>query len=190
MGTPMSRPEHNDEQECIRRCLAGERDAYAVLVDRYRSLAYTIAYRMVGDADVANDLAQEGFIAAYRNLGNFRSGSRFSTWLCSIVINKCRDHLRSDKDTVPVDEVTGLRAAAASDPERAAAAGETGALVQQALNALPRDYREVLVLKHIEGREYIEIAGILGLSVGALKVRAYRGREMLRGLLAGSGVEP
>ena len=182
--------EHSDEQDIIRRCLAGDRDAYAELVYRYRSMAFTIAFRMVGDADAANDLAQEGFIAAYSNLRNFRSGSRFSTWLCSIVINKCRDHLRTEKNAVPVDDLPELRATVASDPERAARSGEAGTLVQQALDRLPKEYREVLVLKHIEGREYVEIAEILGLSVGALKVRAHRGREMLKDLLKEAGVLP
>jgi RNA polymerase sigma-70 factor (ECF subfamily) len=189
MGTPMREPQKTDEQEIVRRCLAGERDAFATLVDRYRSLAYTIAYRMTGDADEANDLAQEGFIAAYTNLRRFRFGSRFSTWLCSIVMNKCRDHLRARREQVPVDELSGLRAAA-SDPERTASEEEDGEILQKALDALPRDYREVLVLKHIEGRDYGEISGILGVSAGALKVRAHRGREMLKGLLGRAGAMP
>jgi RNA polymerase sigma-70 factor (ECF subfamily) len=184
----MKGPLHSDEEDIIRRCLDGERDAYAELVDRYRSMAFTISYRMVGDADAANDLAQEAFISAYRNLGNFRFGSRFSTWLCSIVVNKCRDHLRAKKESVPIDEVPDLCAVTAADPERSASANETGALLQQALDRLPREYREVLVLKHIEGREYGEIAGILGVRVGTLKVRAHRGREMLKDILVRSGV--
>jgi RNA polymerase sigma-70 factor (ECF subfamily) len=183
----MSRPENTDEQEIVRRCLAGERDAYAALVDRYRSMAYTVAFRMVGDADEANDLAQEGFIAAYRNLRHFRFGSRFSTWLCSIVVNKCRDHLRANKDVAPVDDLSGFLAPASTNPERTASDRETTAILQKALNALPQEYREVLVLKHIEGRDYAEIAEILGASVGALKVRAHRGREMLKGLLGRAG---
>lgn len=179
----MRAPEKTDEQEIIRRCLAGERDAYATLVDRYRSLAYTVAFRMVGDADEANDLAQEGFIAAYMNLRRFRFGSRFSTWLCSIVMNKCRDHLRARKDRVPVDDLSECGAPHFADPEASASAEEAGAMLQKALNALPREYREVLVLKHIEGWDYREIAGVLGSSVGALKVRAHRGRELLKNLL-------
>jgi RNA polymerase sigma-70 factor (ECF subfamily) len=190
MGIPMSRPEHNDEQEIIRRCLDGDRDAYAVLVDRYRSMAYTIAFRMTGDADTANDLAQEGFIAAYTNLRTFRFGSRFSTWLCSIVMNRCRDRLRTEKEQVPVDDLDALRAPAASDPERSASQSETGVLLQRALDRLQPEYREVLVLKHIEGRDYREISGILGVSVGALKVRAHRGRELLKGLLEQAGATP
>jgi RNA polymerase sigma-70 factor (ECF subfamily) len=186
----MKEPRHSDEEDIIRRCLAGERDAYAELVDRYRSMAYTVSHRMVGDADTANDLAQEGFIAAYRNLRDFRFGSRFSTWLCSIVVNKCRDHLRAKRDSVPVEEVPDLCAASAADPERSASASEIGALLQRALDRLPREYREVVVLKHIEGREYGEIAEILGIRVGALKVRAHRGREMLKDILVRAGVLP
>lgn len=185
----MRGPERTDEQEIIRRCLAGERDAYATLVDRYKSMAYTVAYRIIGDGDEAKDLAQEGFIAAYQHLRQFRSGSRFSTWLCSIVVNKCRDHLRTRKDVVPVDDLAGFRAPASADPERAAADGEASAALQKALNALPPEYREVLVLKHIEGWDYGEIAVALGISVGALKVRAHRGREMLKGLLGRAGAE-
>ena len=181
--------ERIDEEEIIRRCLAGERDAYATLVDRYRSMAYTVAFRIVGDMDEANDLAQEGFIAAYMNLRRFRFGSRFSTWLCSIVVNKCRDHLRTRKDVVPVDDLSSFRAPVSADPERTASAGEASAILQAALNALPPEYREVLVLKHIEGWDYSEIAEVLGASVGALKVRAHRGREMLKGLLGRAGAE-
>ena len=182
--------DHNDEREIIGRCLAGEREAFATLVDRYRSMAFTVAYRMVGDGDAANDLAQEGFIAAYRDLRSFRQDSRFSTWLCSIVVNKCRDHLRSGKKMVPVDAVPDLRAGAAADPERAAAIEQTEDRLQQALRELPPEYREVLVLKHVEGWSYEEIAGVLGLSAGALKVRAHRAREMLRTILERSGVMP
>jgi RNA polymerase sigma-70 factor (ECF subfamily) len=179
-----------DEQDVIQRCLAGERDIFSELVDRYRNMAFTIAYRMVGDVDKANDLAQDGFVSAYRNLRSFRFGSRFSTWLCSIVVNKCRDHLRAERGSVSIDDMPDLRTTANDDPERMASAHETGARLQQALNELPPDYREVLVLKHVEGREYEEIARILAVSVGTLKVRAHRGREMLRNILERSGVRP
>jgi RNA polymerase sigma-70 factor (ECF subfamily) len=89
-----------------------------------------------------------------------------------------------------VEEVPDLCAASAADPERSASASEIGALLQRALDRLPREYREVLVLKHIEGREYREIAEILGIRVGALKVRAHRGREMLKDILVRAGVLP
>jgi RNA polymerase sigma-70 factor (ECF subfamily) len=143
---------------------------------------------MLGDGDAAGDMAQESFIAAYSALGDFRQGSKFSSWLYRIVINKCRDYLRCRRETVPVDEVCEIIPSGQLTPEQALSSRETRDAVQQALNALPVEYREVIVLKHIEELEYREIADILGESVNALKVRAHRGREMLKQHLQGAGV--
>ncbi len=184
----MSTANAEEEYAVIRKVLAGDRDRYAVLVDRYKDMAYNIAFRMLGDADAAKDMAQEGFIAAYNGLGEFQFNSRFSSWLYRIVVNKCRDHFRAGRETVPVDELCDSLAGPDPSPEKAASCRQTGDAVQQALDGLPPDYREVIVLKHIEGLDYQEIAEILGVSIGALKVRAHRGREMLRKLLEGLGV--
>lgn len=184
----MSTASVEEEYAVIRQVLAGDRDRYAVLVDRYKDMAYNIAFRMLGDPDAAKDMAQEGFIAAYNALGDFQFNSRFSSWLYRIVVNKCRDHFRAGRDTVPVDEICDYVAGPEPSPEKAASCRQTGDAIQQALNALPPDYREVIVLKHIEGLDYQEIAETLGVSVAALKVRAHRGREMLKKILEGMGV--
>ena len=180
----------NDEHDIIKRCQKGDGDAYAVLVDRYQSLAYTVACRMLGDADTANDIAQESFISAYGGLKHFRFGSKFSSWLTSIVLNKCRDHLRSRRVLVGIDEIAEIRETGRRNPEQEASAGESGEAVQKALNSLSPDYREVIILKHIEELDYQTISEILGVGIPALKVRAHRGREMLRKLLERSGVTP
>ena len=184
----MSTASAEEEYAVIRKCLAGDPEEYRVLVDRYKDMAYRVAFRMLGDADAAKDMAQEGFIAAYHALGDFQFNSRFSSWLYRIVVNKCRDHFRARNETVPVDELCDSVSGKDPTPEEAAACRQSGDIVQQALDKLPPDYREVIVLKHIEGFDYQEIAGVLGVSVGALKVRAHRGREMLRKLLEGAGV--
>ncbi len=184
----MSTASAEEEYAIIRKVLAGDREQYAVLVNRYKDMAYNIAFRLLGDADTAKDMAQEGFIAAYNALGNFQFKSRFSSWLYRIVVNKCRDHFRAGRETVPVDEICDYVAGPEPSPEKAASCRQTGDAVQQALNGLPPDYREVIVLKHIEGLDYQEIAEALGVSVTALKVRAHRGREMLRKLLEAQGV--
>ncbi len=184
----MSTAGAEEEYEVIRKVLAGDREQYTVLVDRYKDLVYNIAFRLLGDADAAKDMAQEGFIAAYNALGDFKYNSRFSSWLYRIVVNKCRDHYRAGKETVPVDEICDYVAGPEPSPEKAASCRQTGDAVQQALAGLPPDYREVIVLKHIEGLDYQEIAEALGVSVAALKVRAHRGREMLRKLLEAQGV--
>ncbi len=177
-----------EEYAVIRKCLSGDHDQYALLVDKYKDMAYNIAFRMVGDADVAKDMAQESFIAAYNGLRDFKFNSRFSSWLYRIVVNKCRDHFRAGRETVPVDEICEYVAGPDRSPEQAAACRQTGDAVQRALNGLPPNYREVIILKHIEGFAFQEIADTLGVSVSALKVRAHRGREMLRKLLEGAGV--
>jgi len=184
----MNNPARTDELDLIRRCVNGDRDRYAVLVDRYKTMVYTIAYRMLGDPEAAKDVAQESFLSAYLGLRTFRHQSKFSSWLCSIVMNKCRDHLRARKENISVDDVAEIRADEGNLPEANCSAHETRDVIQRALNALPDEYREVLVLKHIEELDYQEIAGITGTSVAALKVRAHRGREMLRKMLEKSGV--
>jgi len=180
----------DDEHDIIKRCQDGDSDSYAVIVDRYQTLAYTVACRMLGDAETANDIAQESFLAAYEGLRHFRFGSKFSSWLTSIVLNKCRDHLRSRRPTVGIDEIAEIRETRRRNPEQEASAGESADALQKALDGLPTDYREVLILKHIEELDYKSISEILGVSVAALKVRAHRGRELLRALLERSGVTP
>jgi len=178
------------DNEIIRQCLEGDADRYAVLVDRYRVLAFSVAYRMLGDSDEANDAAQDSFIAAYNDLGNFRKGAKFSTWLYRIVLNRCHDRLRSRRSTVPVEDLAGELRDPRRSPERMAADRETRDQLQGALDRLAPESREALVLKHIEGLSYEEMSEILDASVGALKVRAHRAREHLKALLERSGVSP
>ncbi len=176
------------DEEIIQRCLDGDGEQYALLVDRYKDMAYSIAYRMVGDGDIAKDLAQESFISAYGALEEFRRGAKFSSWLYRIVVNKCKDHLRAGRETVAVDEMIDIIPAGDRNPEQTTSARQTGDVIQRALNALPVEYRDVIVLKHLEELDYREIAGILGATVNALKVRAHRGREILKRLLEEMGV--
>jgi RNA polymerase sigma-70 factor (ECF subfamily) len=186
--TTMKDDQHPDEEAIIRQSLDGDEDSYAVLVDRYKTMVYNVAFRMLGDGDTAKDIAQESFIAVYRGLGQFRFGSKFSSWLYSIVLNKCRDHLRLVKETVSIDDIVGIRPGTGPSPEQAAAEHQGRDILQGALDALPAEYREVLILKHIEELDYQEIAAITGVGIPALKVRAHRGREMLRKILERAGV--
>ena len=177
-----------DEEAIIRQCVEGRAESYAVLVDRYKKMIYNVAYRMVGDEDTAKDIAQDSFIAAYNGLAQFRFSSKFSSWLYSIALNKCRDHLKLEKNTVSEDAIADTLASGGASPERCAVAGECRDLLQEALGRLPAEYRQVLVLKHIEELDYQEIAEITGASIPALKVRAHRGREMLKTILEQAGV--
>ncbi len=171
-----------DEDLIVQQCLDGDQGKYALLVERYQDMIHNLSYRMVGDVEVARDVAQESFISAYLALKNFQRNAKFSSWLCRITINKCRDYLRSKKDFVSVDNLAELSAPEVS-PEEAASRKQVRDGIQTALNSLPEDYREVIILKHIEGLDYREIEKILGISVNTLKVKAHRGREMLKSIL-------
>jgi RNA polymerase sigma-70 factor, ECF subfamily len=182
-----------DEGAIIARCLAGERTAYAVLVERYKGLIHGLVYRMLGDAEEAEDIAQDAFVRAYLKLGEFRGEARFSTWLCHIALNRCKDVLRRRRRVrwLPLThEEPGSSSEAADDVESPVASlerRERDALLQRALAQLPVKYREAVVLRHLEGMEFTEMSALLGIPAGAVKVRTFRGREMLKRLLECAG---
>ncbi len=183
-----------DERAIIARCLAGERKAYAVLVERYKGLVHGLVYRMLGDAEEAEDIAQDAFVRAYLSLREFRGAARFSTWLCRIALNRCKDVLRrrSREPQLPLtQDVASPTPEVADDGEPPTVSlerQEREALLHLALAQLPVTYREAVVLRHLEGMEFKEMGALLGIPAGAAKVRTFRGREMLRRLLEREGL--
>jgi len=148
---------------------------------------------MLGDAVEAEDIAQDAFVKAYLSLKDFRGESRFSTWVCRIALNRCKDVLRRrgrapwtrprQEGEPQVAEVADDRETPVDSLER----GEREAALHRALARLPVKYREAVVLRHIEGMEFHEIGRVLGIPAGTAKVRAFRAREMLRRLLESEG---
>ncbi|PYM32867.1 MAG: hypothetical protein DME17_19740 [Candidatus Rokuibacteriota bacterium] len=182
--------DHADENRIIAQCLAGDRKAYTLLVERYKDLVHDLVYRMIGDAARAEDIAQDAFVKGYLSLRDFRGESRFSTWVCRIAINRCRDLLRRARREVlmpdgepPLSESVD----AGETPAAALERREREEVLRRALARLPLKYREAVVLRHIEGMEFREVGRLLGIAAGAAKVRTFRGREMLRRLLEREG---
>jgi len=179
-----------DEQEelLIARCVQGDVEAFRPLVQRYQRLAYSVAFRMLGSAADAEDIAQQAFVDAFNALDRFRATGRrhaFSTWLLRIAVNRSKDVLKSKRHTEqPLErEVCGDEAAFAYEPptpEANASSIERRARVEAALLQLPTKYREVLILKDVEELSYEEIRGILQLPITTLKIRVVRARAMLR----------
>lgn len=178
----------------------GDVEAYRELVDRYRDRLYGVMVRLTGDRNLADELAQEAFVKAYLKLDDFRGDAAFGTWLVQIGIHALRDRARrrQRQQRQGVVSLEAYRARGADAAEPVAPARQTDALarlcrdedddaVQSALQRLPADYREVLVLKHLEGWSFAEIAAATGASTGALKVRAHRARSLLREELALQG---
>ena len=178
----------SEEYSIIKQCMDGNAEIYAILVERYKDMIYNMAYRMLGDTEAANDIAQESFISAYVALKDFKSSSKFSSWLCSITINKCRDYLRSRKDTISIDEIAEISTSKIATPENALYEKQAEQNIQAALSALPGDYREAIIFKHIEGLDYREMENVLGVNANVLKVRTHRGRKLLKELLKERGI--
>lgn len=178
-----------DDFLLIERCLDGDKEAFAFLVERYQMMVYNIAGKMIGDEETARDMAQDSFISAYLSLKDFRNGSKFSTWLCSIVVNKCRDFLKSNRRMqVPIDEVEEPAMCLAPSPESELYRKQCRQHIRAALNTLSLEYREVIILKHMEGLDYREMEKILQVPVGVLKVRTYRAREKMKDILQKTGL--
>jgi len=184
-------PESNEDIRAVEQVRAGNRDAFRSLVERHQEVVYSIVLRLVRSPDVAEELAQEAFVRAYASLETFRGASRFRTWVIQIAFNLVRDRRRAEGRRpviVSLDELrqqaertdAPLHARAPLGPELSLAQEELSSQLESALGKLPREYREVFVLKHVEGLSYVEISAMTGVSIGALKVRAHRARLRLR----------
>jgi RNA polymerase sigma-70 factor (ECF subfamily) len=177
-------PVERTDAQVVRDVLAGDRDAYRLLVRRYGDALHGHALRMSGSADEAADLVQRAFVQGFRKLHTCKDPERVGAWLFRITANLCKDHLRDRRHRrrVPLAPLAGVVRGTA-DPEADVQATETRAKVWGALQSLTPEQREAFVLKHVEGRSYEEIAAVMDLSVASLKMRVHRAREALKGLL-------
>jgi RNA polymerase sigma-70 factor (ECF subfamily) len=175
--------DHVEENRIIAEILAGDANAYAILVQRYQGPVFNLMVRMTGSEDEASDLSQDAFIKAYRNLERFKPGRRFFPWLYSIAMNVARDHLRKRRvQLVWIDDVKESNPGMSldADQERELIRKLDARLVNRALDTLPVEYRESLVLRFREELSLKEIAQALELSVSGAKMRVSRGLEKLR----------
>ena len=178
-----------DEKDLLRRAGQGEQDAFRQLVEAYQAPVYRLALRMCGsDAALAEDAAQEAFLAAWRGLPRFRGDSRFSTWLYRLTTNAGIDWLRREKRHRSADDVTELELPDdAPSPQEQAEQSETQSAVRRALSRLSEEHRQVLLLRYMQELDYGEIAAALDISEGTVKSRINRAKGRLRELLAPGG---
>ena len=178
-----------DEAALIAAAQGGDREAFNELVITYQSIAYNVAYRVLGDADAAADATQDAFFSAYRAMSRFRGGS-FKAWVLRIVTNACYDQLRAKKrhpttslDAAPDHDWGEWSTDPGEGPETYVQRQELGQAIQRGLGTLPSEQRMVIVLSDIQGMKYGEIAQTLGISLGTVKSRLNRGRRKLRDFL-------
>jgi len=179
--------------ELIQAFRAGEEAAFTALVQKYQQHVFNLIFHHSGPHVEVEDLAQEVFLKVYTNLRNFHGHAAFRTWLYRITLNVCIDHARKRKvrrmlSLESLSEWTkaklSMRQNHTSSPQLAAESREMQNHVQAALQQLPEDFRQPLVLRDLEGLDYEEIAAITGTRLGTVKSRIFRGRQRLRELLA------
>jgi RNA polymerase sigma-70 factor (ECF subfamily) len=175
------------DAELVRRCLRGESGCYDDLVRKYQRQVYSLLYRMVGNADDADDLVQETFVRAYNALDTFRQDASFLTWLYKIASNRSIDLIRArqSKGAASLDEEmdSGREPAAPereSSPEAAAVRGSVSEVVHHQIINLPERYRRVVLMRHVADMSIEEIATELQMPTGTVKTHLFRAREMLR----------
>lgn len=182
----------NPDLLLVERTLAGDQRAFELLVVKYQRRIQRLIGRMVRDVDLVEDIAQETFIRAYRALHQFRGDAQFYTWLYRIAVNTAKKALMELKHDPTVSE-SALRASDDEDetsharnepttdetPESVLAAKEIGAVVNAAMDALPDDLRQAVVLREIEGLSYEEIAVAMDCPIGTVRSRIFRAREAI-----------
>jgi len=187
------------DADFVERLKNGDSLAYDILVTRYSGQIYGLLFRLTQDAEEAADLTQDTFLQVLRSIRKFRGDSELKTWLFRIAINESRNRFRWWKrrkrestvsldaqpahDGLPLNETL---ADAAEDPENALMRKQERRRIERALDELPLQFREAVVLCDVEGQSYQEIATILDINIGTVKSRIARGREEMRKRLGGS----
>ena len=171
----------HDDTQLIDRILDGAVQDYSILIKRHKDLAFTIAYRLLSSREDAEEVVQDAFIKAYRNLKGFRRDSRFSTWLFRIVYNTALSKRRSRKPGFQrIDDLLVVQ----EDPDRTADERENhherGLMLERAMQQLPEDERALITLFYLNESTVEEIHDITGLTKSNIKVKLFRARKKLR----------
>jgi len=183
----------HEDRILVRRTLAGEPAAFADLVRKYEGAMQRFVTRMTKDPEVARDLTQEAFIRVYQALSRYDERYPFKSWLYKIASNLCIDHLRRERfraysfEDVPKGGQSELPRQPVDEgktPLDVAADSETRRFIEEALEELTPEHREVLNLLHRDGLAYEEIAARLDVPLGTVKARIHRARKALKGILA------
>ena len=180
----------SEDSKIIREILDGNPNAYRSLVERYQGRIYNVIFGMVRDREEAEELTQEAFVKAYRNLSNFRQEARFYTWLCRIAINLSIDFIRKRKrrPTFSFDESIGIKDGSGEiadshnlgNPHEELQNKEIRKRIIETVEKLPEEQKRVLVLREIDGLSYREISEILGIPEGTVMSRLYYARKKLQ----------
>lgn len=184
------------DQEVVERAREGRETAFRELIGRYQRPVFSLIYRLVRDREKSEDLAQETFIKVFNALHRYDPKYKFSSWIFKIAHNTSLDHLRKkEPETLSLDgsphattaaeiEASTLSVAGTEEsPEEYATNRELGGILEQAVARLRPEYRTAIILCHVEGRPYEEIAEIMSVPLGTVKTYIHRARHELQGYL-------
>ena len=180
---------HSDaisNSELVRKSQLGDKAAFEQLVIRHQDLVFSLAYKLTGNREMANDVAQEAFIRAWKAIEKFRGDSTFSTWIYRITVNTAWTLRKKAKkhNTLNIDDTyEPIVIDEKKDPELVAINSDLSSVLVNALDKIPIEQRIIVELKNIEGRSHKEIADYLDISVTAAKVRLHRAHQKLRQIL-------
>lgn len=186
----------SDDIEVIEKVLAGDIEAFSVIIKKYQEKTFNYVYSQVKDYDEALDITQEIFIMTIEALRSFRRESKFSTWFYSIMVNYCKNYRKKNRryNLVPIngskgdDEYSLQLTDERENPEKEVVMNDSLRIVREEIERLPDDYRDILMLRDIEGLSYNEVAEVLDISLSNVKVRIHRGREFLKNRLLARGL--
>jgi RNA polymerase sigma-70 factor (ECF subfamily) len=170
-----------EDPELVSRTLSGDRNAFGILVERYQNPVYTLALRMTGDRDEAEEVAQSAFVKAYEKLSSFDSGYKFFSWLYRIAHNEAVNVLERRQRHAVLEEGT-------ESVELPSVRSDLNDIVNSCLLELSVDHRSVIVLKHFEGLSYEEVARTLGIPEKKVKSRLFSARTALRDVMTRKGI--
>lgn len=171
-----------NDQTYIDKILNGDRNAFAVLVERYKDMVFSLAYKMLKSREEAEEVSQDTFIKAFKSLQSFKGDSKFSTWLYKIAYRNCLDALKKRKlkyNTDTIDEVTIHKIKSTDDILEGIERKERARVMEECLDKLPEDERSLLWMFYFEELSLKEIITVTDLSESNLKVKLHRARKRL-----------
>ncbi|PWH82856.1 RNA polymerase [Algibacter marinivivus] len=171
-----------DDQHYIDLIINGDTNAFAILVDRYKDLVYTLTRRMLKNREEAEEVAQDTFIKAYKSLGRFKGDSKFSTWIYRIAYNTSLDRLKKNRkhfNDVAIDEFTEHQVKTIDNALSQLENEERNQAIQKCITQLPSDDAFILTLYYFEDQSLDEISKVIGLTPNNVKVKLFRSRKKL-----------
>ena len=177
---------NTNDQVYINKILDGDTNAFAVLVDRYKDLVYTLSIRMMKNREEAEEVAQDAFIKTYKSLDKFKGESKFSTWIYRVAYNTCLDRIKKNKRgqrTVTIDEYTEHQVKTIDNALDKIEEAEKHATIHECIELLPSDDSFLLTLYYFEELSLEEIGKIVGLKPNNVKVKLFRSRKKLATIL-------